>query len=250
MPAKKKAPIVIEEEQKVESVAPIVEEVERESGDQVIQEEPVGVDEGSSSVVQSGDTMEPQQEDVRRPESQEGGIWSNESNGSNLSNRNKSKAPIYIALVVILAVLGAGGTYWYLKNRQTPVEDVSVSMGQAQEPTPTSTVAFDRSEWTIEVLNGTTTAGLAARVASELKELGYNVVKTGNSSKKVDATEVYVNAAMRAKQEGLIEDLEGDWGISQVSGALEDSTASARIVLGSNAVEDSEEEEATDEAEE
>lgn len=248
MPVKKKAsasgetrPVVVEEEIAKETAAPIVEETPVEDASVSTGQ---ALDEPKQDMVQSGGMQEDvKQEDVRRPESEDSGIWSNESNltnGSSLSNKGRSKAPMYIALVVILAVLGAGGTYWYLQNR-TPLRQDSAGQGEdlTQEPTPTPTVAFNRSEWTIEVLNGTTTAGLAARVASELKELGYNVVKTGNSSKKVDATEVYVNAAMRAKQEGLIEDLEGDWGISQVTGALEDSTASARIVVGDNAVEDS-----------
>jgi len=185
------------------------------------------------------DNKEPQ--DVRRPESQEG-IWTGDPVLAQ-PKKGKSRVGLYIALVVVLALLGAGATYLFLQSQgkgqpaSTGEEASSGELTQVQEPTPTPTVAFDKSLWTLEVLNGTTTPGLAAKVAAELKEMGYEVVKTGNADRTdYEDTQVLVSSSMKTQSSGLIGDLDGNWGISGVDGDLTGSTASARIVLGANAV--------------
>lgn len=46
----------------------------------------------------------------------------------------------------------------------------------------------------IEVLNGTDIRGLARRGTFALRDLGFDVVGTGNSSEKVDSSVVYVHS--------------------------------------------------------
>lgn len=252
----KEPPVVVEEERAEETRVPVVVEETNETDEsnlpnesnlkEPLDKQPVGV------VQEQPEAMEDQkQEDLRRPE--DAGIWSNETNETNLTNK-KSKAPMIIGLVVVLALLGAGGTYWYLQNRQVAVEGESGETSAEPIATPTPEVVLNRDEWKIEVLNGTATAGLAASVKAELEDLGYTVVKAGNAdNKEYTETQVLVTSEMKDKVLAVFRDLEGNWGIEQTKedGSFESTTANLRVIVGSEAVEDfSEEEEATDGAEE
>lgn len=197
-----------------------------------------GVDEKPQSMLQGNEpkqsTMEPQEKDTRRPES-ENQMWSD----SPASSQKKSNAGIWVALVVLLllAGLGAGGYYFYTtKNAQsaTEAEEASQIIEAPTEPTATPTPAVNRAEWTIDVQNGTSTAGLAKKVADELKALGYNVGKVGNAAENVDTSELHVTSSDETKAGALLGDFK-TYGVDQVTGDLKKTASdSAQLIIGAN----------------
>lgn len=137
--------------------------------------------------------------------------------------------------VIVLALIG--GTLYYLRGG-------SSTIFQAATPTPTATPAptpeptpdpLVRSEWSFEILNGTSTRGEAKRIADKLIELGYQVVKTGNADKTTYINnELYVQKGLEDKINLVVLDLKDIVKIASISGELKDSTASSRIIIGKN----------------
>lgn len=97
-------------------------------------------------------------------------------------------------------------------------------------PTPISQT-INRDEWKFEVLNGSGKAGEAGKASEKLEDLGYEVVKVGNSE-KLDATEVYIKSSKEKESALLLKDLEEEFGILEISGELTDSKADVRLILG------------------
>lgn len=85
-------------------------------------------------------------------------------------------------------MLGLGVALW----RYAPRRSVT-----ATSMTPNARVArlvADSVRIKVEVLNGTDIRGLARRGTFALRDLGFDVVGTGNSSEKVDSSVVYVHS--------------------------------------------------------
>ena len=145
-----------------------------------------------------------------------------------------SKTVIIISTVVILLLIGGAGLF--LKSRidkltaepsPTPVENPVTNFQSTPEPTP----EFNRSQYTIRVLNGTKTSGLAASVSAKLKDLGYEISKTGNASSSAQ-TLIKVKESASGLLEQLIEDLSPDFNTEE-GGSLKDSDdADAEVILG------------------
>src|SRR5687768_13608131 len=98
-----------------------------------------------------------------------------------------SKAALIITILVILVLLGTAG--FFLKSRidkltaePSPTPIVETTPVESFTPTPEPEPEFDRSQYTLRVLNGTKTSGLAGSVSEKLKELGYEIEKTGNAT--------------------------------------------------------------------
>jgi hypothetical protein len=74
---------------------------------------------------------------------------------------------------------------------------------------------------------------LAASAAATLKELGYQIDKTGNAPKQnVEKTEVRIKESAKGLDEGLLNDLRGSYDAT-LSGTLKDAdTADAEVILG------------------
>ncbi|MBA3852873.1 MAG: hypothetical protein C0503_00570 [Gemmatimonas sp.] len=91
-------------------------------------------------------------------------------------------------LLLAIALVGLGVALWrYAK----PTTAASTSM------TPNARVTrlvADSVRIKVEVLNGTDIRGLARRGTFALRDLGFDVVGTGNSSEKVDSSVVYVHS--------------------------------------------------------
>lgn len=79
--------------------------------------------------------------------------------------------------------------------------------------------AFDKSSFKVDVLNGTNRNGLAARVASKLKQKGYVNVKTANGNKssksKLIVNELSKEAEKTLKKDFNIENIEYDKGVEK-----------------------------------
>ena len=140
---------------------------------------------------------------------------------------------LFIAVVIITSTLSLG--YLFLTNQSSKSNVVPEVVEEEKEPTPTP-VKLVREDWTIEVLNGSGIAGAAKKMADKFEELGYTVVKTGNADNKdYETTEVFISSEEKSEGEAklFLEDLDKEFGISDSSGNLSDSTASARIIIGS-----------------
>lgn len=148
-----------------------------------------------------------------------------------VTERKKSKKTLYliILVIIILTVVGA-----FIFNKKFSKQATPTST-PTPVPTPTSTPkpALIRSDWSLEVLNGSGVSGLAKKAADKLKEMGYQVIKTGNADKdSYDKTQILVKKDLQDKVDLLIADLRDIIKIASVAGELKDSTASARIIIG------------------
>lgn len=106
----------------------------------------------------------------------------------------KSKAPLVIFIVLLLVALGFGAWFMFFRNTSEEPEDTNTTeivndtqtieeSFPTEEPTPT-VKEVDRSEITIQVLNGSGITGEAGYLQGVLASLGYDEIKTGNASKQ------------------------------------------------------------------
>lgn len=155
---------------------------------------------------------------------------------SGLEKKDGASKPLLLLLGLIV-LLAIGATGYLLKDKFTKPEPTPTPTPVLETPVeeqPTPTPAFDRSKFTLRILNGTKTSGLAASVSAKLKDLGYSVDKTGNATNSA-----FTKTALRIKKgssagliEQLIKDLNPDY-IAQESENLKDSdTVDAEIILG------------------
>ena len=157
--------------------------------------------------------------------------------------KEKSKKTFILILIMvgILLVTGFIALATNLFNFRSQIKNLVV--GEASPtPAPTSTSTFSptpipnpliRSDWSLEVLNGSGVSGLAKKVAEQLSDLGYPVVKTGNADKQTyKTTEILVKGDLKDRVDSVVADLRDVIKIASVAGELEEGTASARIIIG------------------
>ena len=149
-----------------------------------------------------------------------------------------TKAAVISIVVVVLILIGAAG--FFLKTRidkltaepsPTPLAETPIATATS---TPEPTPSFDKSKYTIRVLNGTKTSGLAASVSAKLKDLGYTIDKTGNATNSA-----FTNTVVRVKKdsstgllEQLIKDLSPDYSAKESIKLKDSDTNDAEIILG------------------
>lgn len=156
------------------------------------------------------------------------------------SDEPKKSGKKFIFIILIIVVLAGIGFFLY-KSRSSIKGLVS---GPTPTPTPIATPApteapkvLERSEWSFEVLNGSGSTGLAKKIADRIKDLGYQVVKTGNADKSnYPITQILVKKDLAEKLDLVIADLTDTIKIASYAGELNDSTASARIILGKDSI--------------
>ena len=152
--------------------------------------------------------------------------------------KKSGKKMIIIASLAILIVVGA--IIWFLTSskKDQKIEEKTVETAKTQEATITppkeekSVPAFDRTKITLEILNGSGIAGAAKETADRLSSLGYQTIKVANASEEVANTQVFLSSEMEKFKSEFLKDLETDLKEATISGELEDSTASARIIIG------------------
>jgi PAS domain-containing protein len=148
----------------------------------------------------------------------------------------KTNSKLFTAgLIVVLFVFGVTGWVFYLTNRyaeKTTQEEITLEEEITEEPTAIPTLTqLEREEITLEILNGSGVAGAAGDAAEVFETLGYEVVEIGNAD-NIEGNELYVNPDFEDLIDILLEDVEGELDISSISGELDGSDASARIILG------------------
>lgn len=182
--------------------------------------------------------------------------------------KSKSKVILFLLLLIVIAGLAIFGTMRFLQARDdaleatpTPTADFNIPTEPpepTEEPEPTSSdsasvtpgkvsptvtkaagasidkaTGLDRSKLTIEVQNGSGTAGAAGKMQTELEGLGYIVSKTGNADNYDYAeTVIQVKATRKSYLPLLEKDLSGSYTIGSTSATLTSSTADAIIIVG------------------
>ncbi|TMK83900.1 MAG: LytR family transcriptional regulator [Actinobacteria bacterium] len=114
-----------------------------------------------------------------------------------------------VVAVIAVAATGSGGKK---PNAQTSTPPPTASTGPSSSsapsntqvtPTPTTT-APNLSSITVDVLNGTTRAGLASALANKLKSDGYTIKKVANQATHQTATTIYYKAGAKAAAEAML----------------------------------------------
>lgn len=162
-------------------------------------------------------------------------IFKKDSLEEKVPPEKKDRKLFTTGLIVVLFIFGVTGWVFYLTNRfteKTTQETTADVVGIAKESTPTPVqTQLTREEISIEILNGSGVSGAASRAAGIFEELGYQMVEIGNAD-ETEGNELYVNSEVENLIDVLLGDAEDELDISSVSGELDDSTASARIILG------------------
>lgn len=146
-----------------------------------------------------------------------------------------------LLIIGILAVLLVGGFFLNQKFNLLPgsgkTAQPEASPLSSPSPSPTPEPTLIKSEWSFEVLNGSGVTGQAKKIADEIKVLGYEVVKTGNADKSnYESTQILAKKELLEKIDLVIADLKDVIKIASVAGELTEGTASARIIIGKDAI--------------
>ncbi len=159
------------------------------------------------------------------------------------SGEKKSGKKLLIFVIVLILLLAGG----YLANKKFRVVSKVKSIVQpapvttptpVPSPSPVSQPVLNRSDWSLEVLNGSGVTGAAKKIADKIQALGYPVVKTGNADKDNYAvTQILVKKELQSQVELVIADLKDIIKIASVGGELKEGTAAARIIIGKDVVE-------------
>lgn len=108
---------------------------------------------------------------------------------------HSGKKWLWIVLVVAVLLFVAGGIYTYVKTMKSLGVPTSTPTPSDMTSTPTPTASpsaqLNRSDLKIQVLNGTSVIGLAARAKAYLEGLGYKNVAVGNAEAN-DLTETTI----------------------------------------------------------
>lgn len=150
--------------------------------------------------------------------------------------RGASKLHLVILLLLGIAVIG--GTVYFLKTQfkgeqAAVVETPAPTSSPEPTPTPEPEPEANRVDFTVKVLNGTTTTGLASEVTEKLKELGYKTVKGANAPRQdYEQTLVSVKPGQEVLLKTLIKDLSFQFEASAGPELKENDPLDAQIILG------------------
>lgn len=162
-----------------------------------------------------------------------GGVSENGKNGSGM---------LMIAVVALL-ILAVTGWMMYIRSEWMRKQEPALKQAEteeqaAQEPVVEKEVEIaeseqlERSEISLEILNGSGVAGLAAETMASFEDLGYEEVRVGNVEAAA-GNELYVKAGYEDRVDVLLDDVLAELEIATISGELEDDgEIVARIVLG------------------
>ena len=136
----------------------------------------------------------------------------------------------------IIALVGLGTFFYSLRagSKDSKVSSSPTPLPVVQStPTPQPSPSFDRTEYTLRVLNGTSTQGLAASTSAKLKELGYKIEKTANATNSAfEKTVVRVKSEQDIFLETLLKDLMPDYNGEKGPELKDSDTSDGEIILG------------------
>jgi hypothetical protein len=189
----------------------------------------------------------PQREGLGQSYSPKGSYMDGNDPNNFFSQHQQPQAPkrankFHLLVLVLIGIAVIGFTVYILKGgfgqiSMTSQPSPSPSAAPTTEPTPTPTPEpeIERGNFTVKVLNGTTTSGLAGKIRDKLKELGYKTATPGNNSDTdVAQTEIRVKegTASASLFERLKLDLAPDYDATQGENLDSKSANDAEVIIG------------------
>jgi hypothetical protein len=102
-----------------------------------------------------------------------------------------SKGGIFFLFFLLLLSVGvAVGGYYVLSNMNLSAQPEKEIVATTPTPTPTPDVTLPKEELSVEVLNGTGTAGQAGRASTLLEDLNLVNIETGNADTEENTTTI------------------------------------------------------------
>ncbi len=150
-------------------------------------------------------------------------------------DKKKSSLPYFIMIVVITFILGViffSGIYYAVSNKSITLPGSKNSADVTEAPVievPTKK-PVDLAQYTIQVLNGTGTAGVAAKLKEELTTEGFKVGSVGNAESD-DFEKTEISAAKKVNKEYLDKLKETLGETYMIAEVTELSTGSADVVV-------------------
>jgi hypothetical protein len=144
----------------------------------------------------------------------------------------------HLLVLVIIGIAVIGFTVYILKGgfgeiSLTSQPSPSPSPIETPSATPTPTPEPDRAQYKVRILNGSGKTGLAKTVADKLKELGYQIEKTGNATNSAfTQTVVRVKSADESAIAQVIKDLAPEFDAAGNTSLKSDDAANIEIILG------------------
>lgn len=169
--------------------------------------------------------------------------------GATGGDGSKKKKIMIILLVVLLVIaLAAGGLYFYNMMAAKQKASQSASKKQSAEQfkpdataTPTEAELADLAEYSVQVLNGSGTAGQAGVVEGLLEEAGFTDITTGNADEySYTDTEITLKkGAPQSLYEAVEKALGSDYVVVQTAEELdEESDYDVQVIVGSDSPEE------------
>ena len=135
---------------------------------------------------------------------------------------------IFVALIIFTSV-----TVYYLYQKEK--SDITKLQTAQATPRPVSPTPnpFQTGDWSLEVLNGSGKAGTARKAAVNLSSLGFKVITVGNAGKSsYQNVNVYISKDLAKFESEFMKNITSLFPFATVSGLLEVSSPSARIIIG------------------
>lgn len=162
---------------------------------------------------------------------------------SGVNDNGKNGSGMLMIAVIALLILSVTGWMMYIRsewmrrqellsNQIETEEQVDQEQINEEEVEVVESEQLERGEISLEILNGSGVAGLAAETMVGFEELGYEEISVGNAE-TAPGNELYVRAGYEDKIDVLMDDVLAELEIATVSGELMgDGEVIARIVLG------------------
>lgn len=121
--------------------------------------------------------------------------------------------PVSLAVSCLILGFVGGWSLASIGGDDVTLPDASVDV-TVEKPKPATTTVDtqaatpDRGAVAVVVYNGTSTAGLAARTATQLRGVGYTSISTGNTSAQSGPTVVYYREGAKPAADRLAADLQ------------------------------------------
>lgn len=157
----------------------------------------------------------------------------NEEDAPPVEKKNKKIFIIGIIVSGILVLLTVAIGFYYLSSQNKEQEAIPEVVEEVvEEKIEVVAAELNKEDWKIEILNGSGVAGAAAKLQRELEDLGYEVVNADNAPEDEQITRLFVSEELVEQSELFVDDIEDIIEISGIVKEFEDSTATARIIIG------------------
>ena len=147
-------------------------------------------------------------------------------------NESSIKKRLIIALIIVILATASITIYYLYAKKITTTSDKPQPTPTSESQSQASPQTLNKADWTLEILNGSGKTGAAAALAEKLTTKGYQVIKTGNAPKNTTTTQIFFADSIKGQADLFLEDIKDELPNPTDAGSLNDSTASARIIIG------------------